>query len=357
MESKVSKNIYHHCLDNVCHFIHKNFLPILMVAYLLAGIMPDFGVWLRNIHFGTVHWLDGSKITISPSLLMLSFLLFNAGLGIQTKELVHISKKPVILLSGFVANIVVPILLIVLVGDVMHQWHDRDEIQTLLVGLAMIVSMPIAGSSATWSQNANGNLSLSLGLVLLSTLLSPVTTPVIMNIFSGLTIGDYSSDLSELAKQGTNAFMMVTVVLPSLLGIVIHFILGDQFTIKTKPYMKLINFIFLLLLNYSNGSTTLPEAFNKPDHDFLVFIFAITSLMCFATFTAGWIISKWLKTDRADMAALMFGLGMNNNGTGLVLAAATLSDHPSVMLPMIFYTLVQQVIAALVDRKLFRNTE
>jgi bile acid:Na+ symporter, BASS family len=53
----------------------------------------------------------------------------------------------------------------------------------------------------------------------------------------------------------------------------------------------------------------------------------------------------------------MFGLGMNNNGTGLVLAAANLSDHPAVLLPIIFYTLVQQIIAALVDRKIFKGTD
>ena len=53
----------------------------------------------------------------------------------------------------------------------------------------------------------------------------------------------------------------------------------------------------------------------------------------------------------------MFSLGMNNNGTGLVLAATALADHPAVMLPMIFYTLVQQVIAAIIDLKLFRAAD
>ncbi len=51
----------------------------------------------------------------------------------------------------------------------------------------------------------------------------------------------------------------------------------------------------------------------------------------------------------------MFGLGMNNNGTGLVLAASALSDHPAVLLPMIFYTLTQQVLAAVIDSRLFRT--
>ena len=45
----------------------------------------------------------------------------------------------------------------------------------------------------------------------------------------------------------------------------------------------------------------------------------------------------------------MFGLGMNNNGTGLVLASLTLAAHPAVMLPIIFYNLVQHVVAGIVD--------
>ena len=57
------------------------------------------------------------------------------------------------------------------------------------------------------------------------------------------------------------------------------------------------------------------------------------------------------------MASLMFGLGMNNNGTGLVLASATLSDHPAILLPMVFYTLIQQVIASIVDWQFFRNED
>jgi BASS family bile acid:Na+ symporter len=41
----------------------------------------------------------------------------------------------------------------------------------------------------------------------------------------------------------------------------------------------------------------------------------------------------------------MFGLGMNNNGTGLVLASIALSSYPNIMVPIIFYNLVQHIAA------------
>ena len=338
----------------ITKFIHRHFLVLLLLVYCLSGLLPQFGLAMRTVQLGQVQYFDGSRVTISLPLLMLSFLLFNAGLGIRVQELVGMLKRPLVLLVGFLANMIVPILLIVSLSSVMHLWHSLDELQNLLVGLALIVSMPIAGSSTAWSQNANGNLSLSLGLVFLSTVLSPFTTPIVLHIFALLTIGDYSEDLDELAAQGTNAFMMVTVVLPALLGIALHFVLGETRTAAVKPYLKLVNFIVLLLLNYSNAATSLPEAFAKPDVDYLVFIFIATLSLCASAFAAGWLIARLLKCNLADQATLMFSLGMNNNGTGLVLAAATLSDHPAVLLPMIFYTLVQQVLAAIIDLKLFK---
>ncbi len=52
----------------------------------------------------------------------------------------------------------------------------------------------------------------------------------------------------------------------------------------------------------------------------------------------------------------MFGLGMNNNGAGLVLASVALADHPQVMLPIIVYNLVQHLAAGAVAYFLARTT-
>ncbi len=51
----------------------------------------------------------------------------------------------------------------------------------------------------------------------------------------------------------------------------------------------------------------------------------------------------------------MFGLGMNNNGTGLVLASMALANYPRVLLPIIFYNLVQHLIAGVVDFRMGRT--
>ena len=117
------------------------------------------------------------------------------------------------LLAGLAANLLIPISYILGVSLVMDAWHNPDEVQNILVGLALVASMPVAGSSTAWSQNANGDLALSLGLVLGSTLLSPLTTPAALHAVGFLTTGDYSEDLHELASLSSSVNVITHVTL------------------------------------------------------------------------------------------------------------------------------------------------
>ena len=84
---------------------------------------------------------------------------------------------------------------------------------------------------------------------------------------------------------------------------------------------------------------------------FLMIIFVAT-LLCIISFTAGWMIPRVIKMSHDDRVALTYGLGMNNNGTGLVLASAAMGNHPLIMLPIIFYNLGQQIVAGVFNSKL-----
>jgi bile acid:Na+ symporter, BASS family len=95
--------------------------------------------------------------------------------------------------------------------------------------------MPIAGSSTAWAQNANGDLALSLGLVLLSTLLSPLTTPVSLCSVGLMAKGEYAREFYSLAGYGTTMFLVICVLAPSLMGILIHLGVGRSRIASIKP--------------------------------------------------------------------------------------------------------------------------
>jgi BASS family bile acid:Na+ symporter len=335
-------------------FVQGRFLGLLLGSYAVAAFFPQLGLWLRGLSLGELT-LFGERTKVTPPMLMLALLLANAGLGVRASQLGGARRGAALLGAGLLANLLLPLAFILGVSQAMRLWHNPDEVQNILVGLALVASMPIAGSSTAWSQNANGNLALSLGLVVGSTLLSPLTTPVALHAVGWMAEGDYSQDLHELAAGGAGAFLGACVVLPSLLGLALRGALGEARATAAKPYLKLLNALNLLLLNYANAAVSLPEAVSNPDPDFVAVTLGLVLALCGLAFGAGACLARLLRADAGQRTALMFGLGMNNNGTGLVLASLALADHPRVMLPIILYNLIQHFVAAGVDRFLTRR--
>jgi BASS family bile acid:Na+ symporter len=338
----------HRPLVAVSHFIHHYFLGLLIGAYALAGLFPAAGLCIYNVTFGRVT-LGGETTRVSLPMVMLALLLLNAGLGVETRRLKSLLRRPHVLLAGLAANLLVPVAFIFAVSVVMRLWHNPDEVQVILVGLALVAAMPIAGSSAAWTQNAKGDLALGLGLVLASTLLSPLTTPMIFELVEQMATGEYALVLDGLEGNGTGALLILCVLLPSVLGTAARLVIGAARLTRARPVLKLVNSINLLLLNYANASVSLPQIVAAPDWDFLAVSLAVVVALCVLAFTAGWYLARLLRADAAQRAALMFGLGMNNNGTGLVLTSMALANQPRALLAIIFYNLVQHLVAGAVD--------
>jgi len=339
----------------ILRFIHRHFIWMIVSSYIVGAMMPGFGLWIRNVSIGGAGILQG-KLVFPLPLLMLAALLFNAGLGVKTEELTRLLQKPFVLLGGLLCNLMIPLAFIVAVSFLMHLWHDnQEEVQQILVGLALVASMPIAGASTAWSQNSNGSLALSLGLVLSTTALSPLLTPFVLHMAGFVTTGDYSEDLHALASGKAASFLGTWVILPTLLGILARMLAGETLVTRAMSYLKLINYCVLLLLNYSNASLTLPNVVSQPDMNFLAVMLSIVIALCVSAFSSGYLLARFSRVSNSETVSLMFGLGMNNNGTGLVLASVALADHPQVMLPIIFYNLAQHLVASIVDLALFKS--
>ena len=340
----------------ISQFIHHHLLWFLLGAYALAAVFPGFGLWIRNVRFGYIA-LFQTKFHVSLLLLMLATLMFNAGLGVKTAHLKSLAHQTQVLIAGLTANLAIPITYIFLVSLVMRLWYEPEEAQQILVGLALVAAMPIAGASTAWAQNSNGNMALSLGLVLGSTFLSPMLTPAAFNVFGEMASEQYEVVLHNLAAYGSGAFLSLWIVLPSTLGLSARFLMPEAQLTTALPGIKLINSVVLLLLNYSNAAVSLPQAIVDRDYDFLAVTVAITAGLCVTAFTAGYGLSRLFKVPSADRSSLMYGLGMNNNGTGLVLASLLLADYPRVMVPIIFYNLIQHLVAGGVHEVMERQMD
>jgi BASS family bile acid:Na+ symporter len=329
---------------HVSHWLHRRLLWLLLGAYAAATVLPGPGLRLRDTSLGTLR-LGGQDFKLSILLLLLASLLFNAGLGMNLSDMRILVRTKRVLAAGLLANILVPMTYAVVIAALMRHWHNPDETQNILVGLALVATMPIAGSSTAWTQNSDGNLPLSLALVLCSTLLSPLATPLALLFFASMTSGEYRDALQHLASSGSGPFLGLWVVLPALMGLGVRHVVGDASAAAWKSTLKTMNAVVLLILNYSNAAVSLPQTLTHPDPDFLLITLPITLALCLTMFACGFLLGRVLHAERDQVISLAYGLGMNNNGTALVLAALALAQFPRVMVPIIFYNLLQHIVA------------
>ena len=328
--------------------LRSHSLVLVVFSYALAAGFPAAGLWIKDACI--VNTAVGSlRINATAPAVLLAFLLLNAGLRVRSDRLRAMVRRPALILIGMIANLSVPVVYLLVLMPVLGYWHNSDEVATIVIGLALVASMPVAGSSTGWAQHAGGDMALSLGLVVASTLLSPLTTPVMLRLLGSVSPVPASADLRLIAGRETGLFLMAWILIPSLLGIALRKLLTVSQAGTAEQFLKPLTTLALLVLCYANASACLPQAFGNPDWDFLGAVIVAVLGMCALTFSVGYSIGCLLRADRQQRAALMFGMGMNNNGTGLVLASAALSSRPVVLLPIIIYNLGQHLVAGCVD--------
>ena len=66
-------------------------------------------------------------------------------------------------------------------------------------------------------------------------------------------------------------------------------------------------------------------------------------------------LSCLFKLNQAEHVSLIFGLVMNNNGTWLILASLALSSYPNIIVPIIFYNLIQHIVAGTLHEVMSRK--
>jgi BASS family bile acid:Na+ symporter len=334
---------------------HHTFLWLLVGVYVLSGVAPEAGRRLSALA-GTGAFF-GYGVRASGPAVMLGVLLFAAGLAVKNTHLRGVFRRPVVLALGLAASVVVPVLVLLVAAPLLALWYDPTEARDVLVGLAVVAAMPVAGSSAGWSRAADGDCALSLGLVLLSTLLSPLTTPLAFGIASRVAPGEAGAVLNHLSGAGgAGAFVAVWIVLPMVTGLATRWVVGRTLADAAGPYLKRITSVVLLVLCYANASACLPGVVAEPDWDFLALVAGAAGLMCVTAFATGFGVARVVCADPARQAALVFGVGMANNGAGLALAAGALAGCPMALLPVVVVNLVQHLAAGWANARLGYGT-
>jgi BASS family bile acid:Na+ symporter len=339
-----SPGVVHGGVSAWAHWLHRYFLGALLATYALSGLLPGPGAAIRNFEVA----LPGGQQE-RASMLLLAVLLFCAAAVIQWSQIRDLLERPWVVVVGLLTAWLGPAL-VVLASSPLLPWLDMNETTAgVMVGFALVAAMPVANSSAGWTQNAGGNVALSLALVVLSILLSPIATPNLLKLMGwALSPGDVER-IETIVTQFSGSKFILWVILPSIAGAAAAWLAGQRRIARAKPWFRLITLLTILVLNYANASLAIAQIWSGERPIVIVVAAAMATAVSLVGILSATVQVRLCGLARPTWIALAFGLSMKHTGLALVLAGSFLQDQPRVILVVLLTTLAQHLAAGAID--------
>ncbi|MER6738564.1 bile acid:sodium symporter [Streptomyces puniciscabiei] len=315
--------------------------------------MPDPGLWLRHTDALPLGPLIHLPVPAAPCLL--SLVLFSAGLQVPVRELGRVLRRPSALFAGLALHLAIPLLAIPLlaiplVAFLLHRTPDTDGGSGLVTAMILIVPMPVAAGATVWTGKGDGDQPTMVGLVLASTLLSPLTTPLVIQFLTPLLSGGYPDSLTTSLPTTGAGFTLAGVVLPCATGILVRIALPPRWTGQALRVVAPVALAGSLLLTYVNASGALGSFIAHPHPLLTGAALIVAALVCLLSFALGRGAARLLPLDPPAASSLTLACGMNNSSASAVLLTAALPDEPHLLLPVLAYGLLQKTAANRVVR-------
>lgn len=264
---------------------------------------------------------------------MVAVTMFCVGSVLPLTEVQEVLRRWPCVIGGTCVQYLAMPSLAWLLTNVFHL--DRE----LEIGVILTGCVPGAMASNVLTMVARGNVSYSVGLTTLATLLSPAVVPLAL----WLTLGA-RADASLLG--GSAGLLCQQVVIPTLLGFLLSRVWAE-FSIWSRRWAATIANLCILWI------IAAVVALNRSRLEQLTReLFLVLLLLNLLGYVAGDLGARLLRLPVRMRRALTLEVGMQNAGVGASLATSLFPDQPGVALPcglfafgcMLTGTLLAQVL-------------
>ena len=313
---------------------------------MLSAVVPSYGLALRQpliekAHFSSVHF-------------MLAALLFTLGLSVPLGELMRI-RDAWRWLGGYLS---IRLFVVAFLSWTCRGYFNESsggfpaDSWGPIVGLLLVAAAPTAASSAGWSMQMKASKSLTAILILGTTLMSIAVVPFCLAAAASAMGGDAGNAVSAIRQNFSAAFVLPWVFCPVVVGMATR-ACAPRLAVRLRKLGHYCNPFVLLLLNYSNGATSLSRWSESMSTAASIATLGGAVGMFVVLCLLGTSLGKLLRADRSVRDSFTIGASMSNTGLILVVATLALPDRVEVHLPIIFYTFVQHIGVALFGRSKF----
>lgn len=256
---------------------------------------------------------------------VLGLIMFGMGLTLEVRDFAEIAKRPMQVIVGIMAQFAIMPLLALLLTQV----FDLDPM--VAVGVILVGCCPGGTSSNVITFLARGDVALSVTVTSFSTVLAPILTPLLLEIYAGTLIDVQVMDMMwSIAK---------IVLLPISLGVIIHRLLGDNIkpVFDLLPMVSVGGIVLIIAIVVALSQAKIAESG--------VLIFAVVVLHNMLGYACGFALGRACGFGLAQQRAIMVEVGMQNSGLGAALASAYFG--PFAALPSALFSVWHNISGAL----------
>ena len=300
---------------------------MLGLARVSAWVGRRFALWamlFAVLGFFFPQWFVGLKSWIVPAL---GLIMFGMGLTLEVKDFAEIAKRPVQVIVGIAAQFLIMPLLALLLTKV----FALDPM--IAVGVILVGCCPGGTSSNVITFLSRGDVALSVTITSFSTILAPIVTPILLDVYAGTLI-----DVPLAAMMWSIAKI---VLLPIAAGLIVHRVLGDKVkpAIDVLPLVSVGGIVLIIAIVVALSQAKIAESG--------ALIFGVVVLHNLLGYACGFALGKACGFGLAQQRTIMVEVGMQNSGLGAALASAQFAASPLTALPSALFSVWHNISGAL----------
>ena len=203
------------------------------VGKVSSFLTKYIGVIIIGFSVIAFFWRDGFAWTTSYTSVFLGVAMFGMGLTIKMDDFKRVFSRPKEILIGFVAQYTIMPVIAWILCQLMQLPTD------LALGVILVGCCPGGTASNVITYIAGGDVALSVGMTITSTLAAPIVTPLLVYVLAGAWV--------EVSFWAMVTSVVKVVLVPVLLGILINWVWGKQIQ-KISEVLPLISVVSIVMI-------------------------------------------------------------------------------------------------------------
>lgn len=258
-------------------------------------------------------WRDGFAWTTNYTSMFLGIAMFGMGLTIKMGDFQVVFSRPKEILIGCLAQYTVMPFLAWILAVVLKLPED------LALGVILVGCCPGGTASNVITYIAGGDVALSVGMTIVSTLVAPLATPALVYMLAGAWV--------EVSFIAMVLSVVKVILVPVLLGILIRSILGKQIQ-KISEILPLISVVSIVMIISGIVAVNADKIISCG-----MLVLGVVILHNLCGMGIGLAAAKLLKVPYDKVTAIAIEVGMQNSGLAISLATANFAANPLATLP------------------------